>query len=333
MAEQLPPEAQASLIDRVASQQLGTAPPPPQAAPQQAAEKPTAQEQAVEDASPVTEGDKITEAAIVYEIDFDGEKRSLTPTQIKSTFDRYRDLNYKQAQNANVLKVIDAAIKAGIAKDPDDAARQILNALKAGQSNPQMGETAKQTNVGEDPGDAVDALAKWEEDNAVSLPPGYKESMGQMGQMAQMMQQMQQMMQVLGRQAAGAADSGVQQAVEAQQVKADAMRRTIANNLDRGAQKIGLAEDQASDFKMFAFERGYTDADFLDPGLTLQVMQDFKNASSTDELERLRQTAQRRQAFTGSLDPMPASGSAAEAPPAENATLGRLAERAMGQRM
>ena len=44
-------------------------------------------------------------------------------------------------------RVVEAAIKNGVAKSPDDAARQLLNLLKANETNAQMGDTDGKTNV------------------------------------------------------------------------------------------------------------------------------------------------------------------------------------------
>jgi len=332
MAEELPQEAQASLIDAIASKQMGVE--PQQQAPQQEApEKETAEEKAIEDGSPETEGDKMDMEAILYEIDFgDGDMRKLNPNQIRETFKRYRDLNYANAQNANLNKVVEAAIKNGFAKSPDDAARQILNMMKAGQSNPQMGDTDGKTNVQQSEEQVRDALSQWEEDNAVALPPGFRESQQQMAQMANNMAQLQQMLGQVLQQGQNAAQQGAQQAVEAQNMKGEAARQMIANNLDKGAQQTGLTDEQAEDFRVFAYERGYTEDDFIDPGLTMRVMTDFKNAMQSPEMDRLRDINKRRQAFTGTVSMTPQSGDVG-ATVAEDGdpTLGRLSQRAMNR--
>ena len=171
MADELPQEAQSNLIDALASKQMGVEPQQAQA-PAEPAEAPeTAEEKAVDEGSPQTEGDKMDMEAILYEIDFgDGDMRKLNPNQIRETFKRYRDLNFQNQQNANLNKVVEAAIKNGFAKNPDDAARQILNMMKAAQSNPQMGDEDGKTNVQASAEMTRDALSQWEEDNAVALP-------------------------------------------------------------------------------------------------------------------------------------------------------------------
>ena len=88
-------------VSRIAAQQLGAAPEPAQAAPPQPAppkDAPTTpQEEANEVAYPQTEGDRQAEDAVMYSIKFGDEERRLSPQQIAGTYDRYRDLNHKQA--------------------------------------------------------------------------------------------------------------------------------------------------------------------------------------------------------------------------------------------
>ena len=83
-------------VSRIAAQQLGAAPEPaPPPTPKDAPTTP--QEQAAEVASPQTEGDRQAEEAVMYKIKFGEEERNLSPQQIAGTYDRYRDLNHKQA--------------------------------------------------------------------------------------------------------------------------------------------------------------------------------------------------------------------------------------------
>lgn len=324
MAEELPQEVAASLIDRVTSKQMGEAP---------KSEKPTAQEAAVEAGSPETEGDKMVADAIMYEIEFgENDVRQLTPTQIRETFKRYRDLNYKNAENANLNKVLDYVYRSGIAKNPDDAARQIVNLVKGMQSNPQMGDTDGQTNVAQKAQESGDPFQQWEEDNAVPLPPGYRENQQMMQQLMMQNQQLQKMLGSVLQQTEATASAGAQAAVEGQNAKSQAIAQRIGNNLDRMAQQLGLTEEMAEDFRMFAGERGYTLDDFLDMGLALKVGTDFKNSTQSGEMDRLREIAKRRQAFTGTIGATPqsemAQGAGSEEP--GDATLQRLAQRARG---
>jgi hypothetical protein len=60
-------------------------------------------------------------------------------------------------------------------------------------------------------------------------------------------------------------------------------------------------------------------------------MSDFKNNMDSPEMERMRQIAQRRQAFTGSLGSTPAAGAAPEAAP-EGDRFDQFASAAMAKR-
>nr|BAR33306.1 hypothetical protein [uncultured Mediterranean phage uvMED] len=313
MADEVPQDVAAAIIDRVASNQMGVDPNQAPVAKEAAEEAPTETEKAVEEGAPKTEQDAMAMDAIMYEIEFgEGEKRQLTPQQISNTFKRYSDLNFKNAQMKPVNMVVEAAIKNGLAKDPTDAARQLIALMKGGESNPTMGDTDGTTNVAVKGQDSGDPLQQWEEDNAVALPPGYREQ-GQM--MTSMMEQNQQLMQAMTQMlqnTQATAQQGSELAASGVADKSSAMATRITNNLDRMAQKMGLAEDQAEDFRVFAFERGYTSEDFLDPQLTMKVGNDYKNSVQSGDMERLREIAKRRQAFTGTVGNTPQSEMASE---------------------
>jgi hypothetical protein len=82
---------------------------------------------------------------------------------------------------------------------------------------------------------------------------------------------------------------------------------------------------------MFAAERGFTMEDFVDPQMTIRVMQDFKNNMDSPEMERMRAIAQRRQAFTGSLGSTPAAAPS-NAEPAGESTFDSLASKIMSRK-
>ena len=149
------------------------------------------------------------------------------------------------------------------------------------------------------------SLSKWEEENAATLPPGYKEMMLATSQGNQGMQnqvaRLEQMLKMVLAQSQGNVDAARQGMEGAQKQQINAVRQQIANNIDRVQAALGLPDDKADDFMMFAAERGFTMEDFVDPQMTIRVMQDFKNNMDSPEMERMRAIAQRRQAFTGSL--------------------------------
>lgn len=352
------PQAAASMIDRIAAQAMGVpqqaAPAPAQAPapiPNQVAAKTqpadTTQGKAAEAGSPKTEADAMTDDAVLYEIEFgEGDKRKLTPAQIKSTFERYSALNYKSAQYKPVMDLVEQIMRDNPGLDPMQMRQQMEAVYKAQQSNPTMGNTQgdrsgpNETSGNRQPADMEASLKEWEEQNAASLPPGYKDlMMGQaalpqaMQQMQQQMAMMQRMMQSVLGQSQGVAEAARTGMNQAQNQQIQAVRQQIANNIDRVQQALQLPDEAAQDFMIFAAERGFTMEDFVDPQLTIKVMQDFKNNMASPEMERMRSIAQRRQAYTGSLGSAPSSGPAAPAAPAQGgSTFDRLAGMALGQR-
>lgn len=319
--------------------QPGPAVPPTQAEAQPPApqETKTATEKAIEATAPKDEGNRQSDEAVLYEVDFGGQKRKLTPQQIASTFDRYGKLNHENAQMKPILEVARALMeKTG--SDPMTLARGMI-ALAQGDAPATMGGQAASAPTpapmsapGRTPpsGDA-DPLASWEQENAASLPPGYRDILTAVQNLPQALAQIQAALGQTQGAAAGQADAVRQGAMDARQREVNAIRQTIANNLNGAAQRLGLGEDAAQDFQVFAAERGYTMEDFSDPRMTLQVMQDFKNARMSPEMERLKEMAQRRQAWAGSIGSTPGAGAAAPEP-AQPSPFDRLLGSVMQQR-
>jgi len=327
MKPQDPNQAAAS-IDAMASRKMGVPPQAPQgqAPALQAAPAPKGdsnQDKANTTGSPETEGDKINASPLVFEVDFgEGDTRKLTPQQVKSTFERYSNLNYKQAQYKPIMDLVENIRQANPNATPAQIAAHMDSIMKAQTKNPEMGNTKgdvsgdNTTSAGpKTPEDYEAQLKKWEDDNAASLPPGYKEMMvanqeapKTMKQMQAAMVQMQKMLQSVLAQSQGVADAARDGQSQAQSKEVGAIQQTISNNIDRVQQHLQLPDEAANDFMVFAAERGYTLEDFVDPGLTIKVMQDFKNNMNSPEMERMRQIAQRRQAYTGSMGATPASG-------------------------
>ena len=81
---------------QVTPPQQGQAPQQPQ---QPKDEKPTEVEKAQEAVSPTTEADNsMDESMTMIKVDFNGDVRDLSTNQIKETFGRYKDANYKLMQ-------------------------------------------------------------------------------------------------------------------------------------------------------------------------------------------------------------------------------------------
>ncbi len=320
MATPQDPQAAAATIDRLAAKKLGVEPQVPQPA---APEKPkdSAEDKASAKGSPETEGDKMAAEAVVYEIDFgEGDKRKLTDKQIASTQQRYAALNHQHAQLAPINKLVSKIMKANPGATTQQVADKLDNIIKAQASNPQMGNTKGERSGDTPPPEDQDALlSRWEQDNAATLPPGYREMMTGTGQQSQTMSQMQQqlastqqMLQQVLAQTQGVADAAKTGMGQAQNQQVAAIQKTIANNVDRVQQHLGLPDEEAENFMSFAAERGYTMEDFVNPNLTLKVMSDFKNNLNTPEMERIMQVAARRQAMTGSFGSTPTAGPVGE---------------------
>ena len=333
-------------VARIAARQMGAEAPQaaPQAAPQPAPkpkEAPeTAQEKASEAGSPKTEGDKSSQDPVVYKVKMGDSERELTPQQISGTFERYRDLNYKQAQMKPITELAEKMMKAGNAS-PDQVAKFINAAAQAFTKNAKMGQSRPaQQGVAQPTQPPVNAqnisekmaaeFKKYEDENAISLPPGYREGLDEIQRMKGQMQQQMVAMQKVLQASQSNAQAGVNAAQQAGQDRAGVVRQAISNNLDSAQQANGLPDSDAKLFMAFAGERGYTAEDFADKALTNKVMQDFKNAKNGPELARLQEVQQRRQAFMQSPNKGPAVSQSGAAP---NDDMARLSARAMSSAM
>ena len=273
-------EQMSAMVDGIAAKQMGVAPEAP-AAPAKEAPKPeSAQGKAAEKGSPETEGDKVGAEAVIYEINFgENDSRKLTPQQIKSTFDRYSAMNYKNAQYKPIMDLIERHMQQS-GENPKQMAERMLAMQKAQQSNPQMGNTQGDKSgppyeKASQKGDLDSTLSKWEEENAASLPPGYRDMMvgsqqqmqSQQGEIAQIKQMLNQVLaQSQGN--VQAAREGMQQGQNSQ---VSAIRQQIANNIDRAQSALKLPDEKAQDFMTFAAERGFTMEDFADLQLTAKL--------------------------------------------------------------
>lgn len=334
-----------SIVDRIANAQLGTAqqtqqqtqprvPGEPPPAPAVARQEPrqTPQEAASQKGAPATEASRMSDDAVVYEVEFGPEdRRKLTPAQIKSTMERYAALNHEHAQMKPVMEVAKALMQR-YGANSQQFAEALANLNRAQQSNPTMGNTQGQRPAtAEQPTQPdADPLAKWEEENAASLPPGYRDLMMTQRQMQQMLSQTQRMMQMMMAQGQGVADAARVASQDATSQRINAIRQSIATNLDRAQQSLQLPDTAAQDFMTFAAERGFTLEDFIDPQMTMKVMSDFRAVMQTPEMERLRAIAQRRQAFTGALGSTPSSPTAPPDPGQE--PFDRMVNSAMARR-
>lgn len=320
------------LVAQLAASHMGL-PPTEEAAPQEQAappppapDKQTVAEQAIEQGSPKDEADTMDDDAITYEID----GRKLSPNQIRSTFERYRDLNFKNQEYADLHRVAEIASKLGHGNNPGEVAKAFAAMLKAQQSNPTMGGDSDRDDRRSNALPEDDELSRWEEENAAKLPPGYRELQSNLRDFGSGQQQLMEMMRAVIAQSGQTAGAAADTAINAKEQRHQLMQERIRHNLGSISQQAGLTGDHAQDFMIFAGERGYTLDDFIDPRLVASVMKDFKANMETPEMERLRSIAQRRQAYTGQLAASPTSGpAAAPAAGGDNSRLASMIDNVM----
>lgn len=328
-------------VDELASRAMGLEPqnpaiPPETAAPSAKAQDKdsptTAEEKAIEQSSPVTEGDKMGADPVTFKI---GE-RELTEKQIASTMDRYKALNYQNAQMKPVMEVI-KQLQAKYQTTPDQLAKAIMEIAESpniSQASAAMAG-AHEGNIDVPDADAVaDRYRRWEEENSATLPPGFEEIGPTMQRLANMNMETQNMLRAVLAHSDGAVQAAAQANQESKQREANNMQRAIANNLDRAQQVFQMTDEDAMAFKDFAEDRGYTMEDFLDPDLLVNVVRDFRNMGTEPELAQLRAQRERRQAYSGSIGSGAATESAAtaSAEPEGQTDLNRLAEQILSQR-
>ena len=322
-------------VARIAAAQMGE----PAPAPSAPADAPTTvQEQAAQTGSPQTEGDRVQQDPVVYKVRMGDEERNLTPEQIAGTYERYKDLNFRNAQMKPINALAEQLMQTSGAS-PEQIAKLMQASIQAFTKNAQMGNNRpaqqgvaapQQPTGNEMQPDIEGEFAKYEDENAISLPPGYREGMSRIQRMeAQLQQGMNMMNQILARSQQGA-QQGMDAAQNAQMDRNTAIRQTIANNLDRAQQQAGLPDEEGQNFMRYAGERGYTIEDFADPNLTLKVVSDFKNERNTPEFARLQQMAQRREAFLKSQSGGPASAPASRG---GDDTLMRLGATALSKNL
>lgn len=333
-------------VARMAAQQMG-APAPGAAQPvQQPAQPPapqeaptTDQEKAAEQGSPQTEGDRTSQEPVLYKVKIGDSERELTEAQIAQSLSRYAELNHRHAQNKPVMDLVDRLVERSGAQ-PDQVAKLLEASLKAftknatfgGQQPPSPNEPGRQPPRATPAGNMDDEFRKYEEENAISLPPGYRETMDRLGRMEQaLMANMGIMQRVLG-QARQSGQAGMQAAQSAQQDRQSAVQKAIATNLDLAQEQYGLANEDAGAFMAWAGERGYTLEDFADGRLTMKIVGDFAATRNTPEFERLKSLAQRRSAVLEAGAPGAAAGAPAS-PMAGDDTLDRLGQQALSRRI
>lgn len=325
-----------------------------------ASEKPTDMEKAASKLEPKDSGSVSDEESIrMVKI---GD-REFAESQIKGMYERYTKLNHQWqtevAPNKASLAVINNLVK--MAKDsghdvkPDEVAALIDAAVKAYVKNPTMGGDDKKagkigadegkqamsgkvnTNLGDNDDEMEESFSSWEKENAVSLPPGFKDVYKANKSMEQKMQAMLDVVQQLitGQSADGnAVATGAEALKKANQLSSNAATSMIRNNLNQAFSSSQIPSDDATkaDFRMFAMQRGYDFPDFMDPELTATVVADYKANKDAPEIERLRGVMKKRQAFSGLDTSTPGAGGGASAQAGADPMLSGLVDKAMAGR-
>ena len=299
------------------SAQQPAAPAPAQPPATDAPTQKTDAQQAAEIAAPKDDADASQEQPFYYSVKEGETEHQFTPDQILGMRQRLAQSNAVMDDFGPVMGMA-AKLAKVTGKSPREVApmmaQMIAKAMRPNQPVGKQGEQPAQPQGATAPSsnEDIDAQLKaWEEENAVSAPPGFRDflksqqtTQSQMGQMQQLLQQVLQASKQ-GLQATG------QSAEQNSQQRADLVRERIGVNFDRAQSQLGLPDEDANAFRQFYRERGFDDFEFTSYPLTMRVMQDFKNAKNSGELERLIETNQRRSAFTGTLAPSAGGGSAA----------------------
>jgi hypothetical protein len=103
----------------------------------------------------------------------------------------------------------------------------------------------------------------------------------------------------------GVTDSTQKQLDSTDMREGNVIQQRIGNNLAQAQSALNLPDEAEQEFMQFAYSRGYTVEDFIDPELTMTIAQDFKANQDAPELERRRGITQKRQAFTGNSSGTP----------------------------
>ena len=330
-----------SLIQSLSADKMGL---PPVAAPEAVTNPPAApnkdsketpQEAATAALSPKTENTTAKQDPFEF---FEVDGNAYTPEQIKGMVSRYKGMNYEhQTKVAPIKKSVEilnqlrqTAQTEGLEIDDDGLAAILENALTAYSKNPVVnkGTTPPQTTgrqdfdvntqTGNGEGKTIEEqMAEWERDNAITLPPAYKQAVLQSGNLANQVQQLTEMVKNITKVGADTAATAEDKLKQATAANADAGKQQIMNNMARIQNEYKFPDESEQDFMAFVQARGYDLWELMDYNMAKTLAEDFKNNQASPELERIRQIHQKRQAFTGNLAPAPGGNSPATPPAAD----------------
>ncbi|MEK9747191.1 MAG: hypothetical protein VW443_00500 [Pseudomonadales bacterium] len=285
-------------------------------------EKPSAREEAERRSAPQDEGDNANKRPVTYiDVDFgDGNPRRLSEQQVRDTMNRYKKLNYMHSQKVapmeSAINLVNdmaqrLAQQTGQPVTGDDMAQFLQAASNAYVHNLQMGGQIDKTPDRQGPRVPMDMeaeMAKWEEDNAISLPPMYRDAASRIAAQDADIASLKKTMAYMLHEANNINSQAQGTLATAESQERRAMMQQAGNNLNYAQQQYNLPDEEENDFFNFAYERGYDISDFIDPNMTMRVVKDYAATRNTPEMDRLREMARRRQAYTGTVDLQPGSG-------------------------
>lgn len=313
-----PPPANAPISGAPTAQQPPVAP---------VENKATDMDKATKQMAPKDEGTK-SDPFEFFEVDMgDGRKEVLTPNQIRGMVPRYKEMNYTHQQKVAPVKssldfineIREKALAEGETIDDNELANFLRAAVSAYAHSPDMGAAANgqgpatntkrenisvNTNQGSAAGmDVETQLSQWEQENAVSLPPMYKDAISKTGKMESELAEMKQLLTQLAQGSKGALEGASTQLDAAKAKNSQAGIQMIQNNMQKVQMKYGFPDDAEQQFMTFIQERGYMIEDLMDATMADRLGADFKAVQDSPELDRLKAISQRRQAYTGTMSP------------------------------
>ncbi len=320
------PNEDMDIIDSISANQLGIPPQPqePQAKP--AKQDPTPQEVATSNIAPT---DKAKDPFEFFDA---GNGKVYTPEQLRGIASRYSDLNYRHQTEVAPIKgsvkflneLVSKTREQGVELDDDGLSNLLQTAIAAYTKNPTLGNQQQPQNQSLEREDEPVArqtsssnnleemMAEWEQANAISLPPMYKDAISRTGSLEAKIGELTNLVQQLASTNEATAKTAEGHLNEAKQMHSDVGKQRLINNLANIQNKYQFADDQEQDFMNFVQSRGYDIYELMDLSLADTLASDFKAIKEGPDLQRFRDMARKRQAFTGTINPTNGGQSSAQ---------------------
>ena len=169
-------------------------------------------------------------------------------------------LNYKhQTEVAPMQPILDFAkaiqsqvAAEGVQANPNDIVQFLAAASQAYMKNPTMGGQKDPTPDTQciPLGEIEKDMAQWEEENAITLPPKYKEAAQMMQNLQNENQEIKKLLQQVSQNAQGLQQGAQSNLQNAQQAQDMGMRQLAANNLDQAQAKYQLPDDMQNQLSL-----------------------------------------------------------------------------------